>query len=480
MNSLYDKIYGCYLGKTIGGTLGMPYEGAEEFLDLTYYRPVPTRPMPNDDVDLQLVWLEAFKAHGTALSGDDLAGYWRHIDAHCDEYGIARWNLRRGLKPPLTGIHNNFFKHGMGAAIRSEIWAALFPGQPLAAAHYAWLDASVDHWDEGVYAEVFLAAAQSDLYASGEVRKSLELGWGLLPAASILKAVVTDLFHCFDTGMSYEDVRDRTMKRYGSVNFTDCIMNLAFVIIGLLYGKGDFEASLLYAVNCGQDADCTGATTGAFLGILLGRDGIPEKWSSKVGATFAVGDYITGITVHSDLDGLTRDILLQHTAAARQPQEIRVPFTLPEVTDVSDDVPWTVEGEALRFDGITLDHKKFAHHVGKEIHFRTTVSFPQSGQIQLMVASRALFKCYWQGQYLGFKGDLARPVPAIHRVRGGRCYPLQVEAGRPYTLELVLLPTFPVPDLHVAWGDMNSRHLDVTHSLPDPAMTVDNPRAAAT
>ena len=472
MNNLYNKIYGCYLGKTIGGTLGMPYEGSEEFLNLTYYQPVPTQPMPNDDVDLQLVWLEAFKAKGTALSGDDLAGYWqRHIDAHCDEYGIALWNIRRGLKPPLTGIHNNFFKHGMGAAIRAEIWAALFPGRPLAAAHCAWLDASVDHWDEGVYAEVFLAAAQSHLYTSGDLRKSLEFGLGLLPAVSLLKAAVTDLFHCFDTGMSYEAARDRAMKRYGSVNFTDCVMNLAFVIIGLLYGRGDFEASLLYAVNCGQDADCTGATTGAFLGILLGKDGIPEKWSSKVGVTFAVGDYITGITVHSDLDGLTRDILRQHAAAARQPQEIRVPFTLPDVTDVSDDVPWTVEGETIRFDEITLDSRKFAQHVGKEIHFRTTVAFQQSGWIQLMVASQALFKCYWQEHYLGLKGDLARPVPAIHRVRGGRCFPLEVEKGRPYVLEIVLLPTFPVPDLHVAWGDMNSRHLDTERPLPEPVNT---------
>ncbi|MFA5206190.1 MAG: ADP-ribosylglycohydrolase family protein [Lentisphaeria bacterium] len=462
MNNLYDKIYGCYLGKTIGGTLGMPYEGSEEFLDLTYYRPVPTQPMPNDDVDLQLVWLEAFKAHGTALSADDLAGYWqRHIDAHFDEYGIALWNIRRGLKPPLTGIHNNFFKHSMGAAIRSEIWAALFPGRPLAAAHYAWLDASVDHWDEGVYAEVFLAAAQSDLYTSGNLPKSLEFALGLLPEVSQLKAAVADLFHCFDSGMSYEDVRDRAMKRYGNVNFTDCVMNLAFIVIGLLYGKGEFEASLLYAVNCGQDADCTGATTGAFLGILLGKDGIPEKWASKVGATFAVGDYIKGITVHSDLEKLTRDILRQHESAAKQTPEIHVPFTLPEVTDISDNVPWTVEGETLRFDGITLDHEKFEHHVGKEIHFRTTVTFPHSGQIQLMIASRALFKCYWQRQYLGFKGDLARPVPAIHRVRGGRCFPLEVEKGRTYVLEIVLLPTFPVPDLHVAWGDMSMRYVTV-------------------
>ena len=465
MNDYYSKIYGCFLGKNIGGTLGMPYEGAETFLNLDYYNPIPTKPLPNDDIDLQLVWFEAFKEKGISLTSEDLAGYWlRHIDAHVDEYGIALWNIKKGLKAPLTGIHNNFFKHGMGAAIRAEIWAALFPERPLAAAYFAWIDASVDHWDEGVYSEVFLAAAQSHLYGSGNIRASLEFGLSVLPDCSILKRAVSEVFALFDSGTAYADARERMMKLYGDVNFTDCVMNLSFIAIGLLYGNGDFGKSILMAVNCGQDADCTGATTGAFLGILLGKEGIPDAWSSKVGQVFAVGDYIKGIKVHHDLDAFTKDIISQHAVAAKSGKEIKTPFSLPAVEDFSDANTWLVEGERMSFDGFKLDSRKFSKHLGKEIHFNAHVSFECDQEIQLMVASTALFRCYWNGKFIGGKGDQARPVPAMHRVRGGRCFTMDASKDKIYDLEIVMIPTAPVPDIYVAFGDMELRHLKVKYS----------------
>ena len=34
-SALYDKIYACWLGKNIGGTLGTPVEGRMEVKDLT-------------------------------------------------------------------------------------------------------------------------------------------------------------------------------------------------------------------------------------------------------------------------------------------------------------------------------------------------------------------------------------------------------------------------------------------------------------
>ena len=57
--NLQSKIAGCWLGKNIGGTLGAPFEGTRECLDLTFYtQPLRGEPEPNDDLDLQLLWLE--------------------------------------------------------------------------------------------------------------------------------------------------------------------------------------------------------------------------------------------------------------------------------------------------------------------------------------------------------------------------------------------------------------------------------------
>ena len=58
--------------------------------------------------------------------------------------------------------------------------------------------------------------------------------------------------------------------------------NVGIVMIGLLYGEGDFEKSITIAMNCGEDTDCTVATVGAIFGILYGEDSIPEKWIKPI------------------------------------------------------------------------------------------------------------------------------------------------------------------------------------------------------
>ncbi len=58
-----------------------------------------------------------------------LADAWlEHIHLWPDEYGVACRNLAQGLYPPVSGGFDNGFTAGMGAAIRSEIWACLAPG----------------------------------------------------------------------------------------------------------------------------------------------------------------------------------------------------------------------------------------------------------------------------------------------------------------------------------------------------------------
>ena len=55
------KLRGCFIGKAVGGTLGMPMEGHLETKPFTFYDPVPTGMVANDDLDLQVVWLECLR-----------------------------------------------------------------------------------------------------------------------------------------------------------------------------------------------------------------------------------------------------------------------------------------------------------------------------------------------------------------------------------------------------------------------------------
>ena len=62
--TLRDKIYACWMGKNIGGTLGGPYEGCRELNDVKGFVTKPGVVLPNDDLDLQLIWLKAMEEQG--------------------------------------------------------------------------------------------------------------------------------------------------------------------------------------------------------------------------------------------------------------------------------------------------------------------------------------------------------------------------------------------------------------------------------
>jgi ADP-ribosylglycohydrolase len=176
------KVLGCWLGKAIGGTLGGPAEGKTGPLSLTYYDPVPDQMLPNDDLDLQVVWLEAIRRKGLPVDRRLLAEAWlEHIHLWPDEYGVASRNLAQSIYPPASGSFDNGFTAGMGAAIRTEIWACLAPGDPVLAASLAREDACVDHAYEGVYAAEFLAAIESAAFLESDSSILLDTGISMIP-----------------------------------------------------------------------------------------------------------------------------------------------------------------------------------------------------------------------------------------------------------------------------------------------------------
>ena len=59
----------------------------------------------------------------------------------------------------------------------------------------------------------------------------------------------------------------------------DAKINSAYVVLGLLYGNGDFTKTLEIATRAGQDADCNPSTAGGILGAMIGYEKVPEMHS---------------------------------------------------------------------------------------------------------------------------------------------------------------------------------------------------------
>ena len=117
-----DKVLACWLGKNIGGTMGAPFEGNPRIHDIKGFTTPKGEPLPNDDLDLQLVWLRALEKIGPhALTSTDLAWYWqKYIIPDWHEYGNSKDNFRIGFMPPMSGEYGNISSSGLTINILSK------------------------------------------------------------------------------------------------------------------------------------------------------------------------------------------------------------------------------------------------------------------------------------------------------------------------------------------------------------------------
>lgn len=307
-----DKVKGCYLGKNIGGTLGAPFECWRGIYDIDGFMQDISSPVPNDDVDLQLVWLSAVEHEGKNIDSHVLAKYWEnYVSSVISEYGAGKNNYAMGILPPLSGYIRNENRESNGAWIRTEIWACLCAGNPALAANYAYYDACVDHSGEGIYAAVFMAAVQAAAFFESDVNKLIKIGLSYLPESCGVRNAVDLVMNCYQNGDDWKTARKKLLiaepSSFGeicgewkgtsevaacskcpvqekdvdipqAVHGYDAPASIGIVLIGWLYGGGDFGKSVCLAVNCGEDTDCTAGSLGAILGIIQGASALPEKW----------------------------------------------------------------------------------------------------------------------------------------------------------------------------------------------------------
>ena len=336
-----NKMHGCWLGKAIGGSLGAPFEPTRCTFDIDFYTfDLKNGMLPNDDLDLQLVWLNAAERFGSSINAEKLSEYWMlSISPNWAEYGVGKSNLRLGLSAPASGRFNNKYKDSNGAWIRSEIWACLAPGHPETAVKYAYEDASVDHADEGVYGEIFLAALESAAFVESDKFKLIEIALSYIPENCDCHKAVKKLLELHSSGVSWKQARLELLNThpgsFGGQKFLlpsfggnlcsetkdiegdvpnanwgyDTPSNVALSLLGWLYGDDDFGKSLCITTGCGEDADCTAGSLGAILGIIMGADSIPSKWKEPIGnkiSTMCISNATNSIHIPSTIDELTK------------------------------------------------------------------------------------------------------------------------------------------------------------------------------
>ncbi|MCX7794961.1 MAG: ADP-ribosylglycohydrolase family protein [bacterium] len=392
----YNKVYGCWLGKNAGGTLGTPLEsgwGKEEMFDVWWYPKLQEGGLPNDDLELQLIWLQALEERGLDINARDLAEYWLDCIAYnFDEYGLNKTNLKKGLVPPISGYFNNWFKHCMGSPIRSEIWACIAPGLPNLAAKYAYEDAIVDHaGGESVYGEIFNAVVESSAFVISDKMKLLEIGLSFIPKDCETAKAIKNAITAYKNGMDWKSARNFVLKNSYSPIAQYSPVNLGFQTIGFLYGE-DFGDAICKAVNCGYDTDCTGATLGSILGIILGKDGLPTKWIEPLSdriVTNASWGGIRNIKEPKNLDELTQRVCRIGKKILALYGEDSEPFIPKEDIKKLWYIPPTRIDYNLKTISVSLDYlDNPAIQFGKEKRFELIIKNPHPETLEANISCK--------------------------------------------------------------------------------------------
>ena len=269
-----DKVYGCFIGKAISGNIGAPHEGVKMPMELEFRQDMINCELPNDDLDLQVLWLDVVEKKGISFTSYDLLKQFCECCHYSPgEYAVMRKNFMRGIYPPVSGkFCNDYYTEGMGCPIRAEVWGCMAVGNVELACELSSRDGQLDHWGESIWAEKFVAALESEAFFESDINKLIDKALAVLPDNSKFRELVVYTRELCEKYADMKVVLTKLLFKYGHPDCTNMYQNMGITIAALLLGEGDIIKTSLLALNCGFDTDCTCATAGAIIGLLRGAD----------------------------------------------------------------------------------------------------------------------------------------------------------------------------------------------------------------
>ena len=289
--SLGDRFRGVILGTAVGDAIGLPAEGLTPsrarklFQSRWRHRLIIGRGMVSDDTDHTLFVAQGLLAHpkSVELFARRLAWCLRLWFLTLPP-GIGLATLRAilrlwlGFNPLRSGVYSA----GNGPAMRSAPLGAFFASFPERMDVYVKASTRVTHTDP----RALIGAAAVAQLTAWSIRDQLmekpqwkefsrvlektnrqDQEWSKL-VGSIGAAVQQDL-----------SVQEFAGSLGLSRGVTGYVYHTVPVVVYAWYRHfGDFEATVSAVLNCGGDADTTGAIAGALVGAVTGEQGIPEDW----------------------------------------------------------------------------------------------------------------------------------------------------------------------------------------------------------
>jgi hypothetical protein len=299
---LKDKIAGGWAGKMIGVTYGAPTEFRAKgkiYEDSIRWKSSDIKgSIWQDDLYVQLTFLMSMDKYGINATPKKFqemfakAGYplW-HANMQ------ARKNFYDSIFAPLSGNPEyNIHADDIDFQIEADYIGFMCPGMPQKSSEISDKIGHIMNYGDGVYGGIFVAALYSEAYFESDINIIIENALKTIPSESDYYKIIRDVINLYnnnpvDWRASWKELENKwgdvDICGAGSPFNIDAKLNGAYIVMGLLYGKGDPMKTLEITTRCGQDSDCNPSNALAVLGVLKGFSNLPENMKNGIKA---VGD----------------------------------------------------------------------------------------------------------------------------------------------------------------------------------------------
>lgn len=297
-----DKMMAGWIGQMVGVAWGGPTEF--KFKDqiipedkVPVWKPAMINDaFQQDDLYVEMTFLRTLEVHGLDVSIRQ-AG----IDFANSEYKLwcanaaGRKNLRAGIAPPDSS-HPQFNKcpNDIDYQIEADYSGLIAPGLPQFAIEMGEKFGRLMNYGDGMYAGQFIGALYTEAFFESDRERLVEKALQAIPAQSQYAEMVRDLLAWYRAEPNdWEKTWQRCQKKYredpeyqkASNGGIDCKINGAYVLLGLLYGKGDPDRTIIIAMRGGQDSDCNPSSAAGVLFTTIGYAKLPDRFKSALSQT---------------------------------------------------------------------------------------------------------------------------------------------------------------------------------------------------
>lgn len=361
LSDYQDKMKGAWVGQMAGVGWGLPTE-----FDYTN-QIIPAEKVPkwedeminqhgNDDIYVEMTFLKSMDKYGLDVpigqAGIDFANTGYTLWA---ANKTGRENLRYGIAPPASS-HPRYSNNcdDIDYQIEADFSGIIAPGMPQVPIAMGEKFGRLMNYGDGMYGGQFVGAMYSAAFFLDDVEEVVNAGLQAIPAQSHYATCISDVIKWHQ---EYPDNWQKTWhlieeKYHDNLDYQqfakqtdawipiDAKLNGAYIALGLLYGNGNMDSTIVISMRGGKDSDCNPSNAAGVLGTMIGFEKLDQKFKRALDyeRKFSYSDYNFNQLI-ALCEKFTRQLILKYNGEIKEENQKTIFYIRKKSPDPSEFIP---------------------------------------------------------------------------------------------------------------------------------------------